>query len=255
MIDTHSHILAGIDDGAETMEETKQLLDKALEEGLTGIIATPHGHHPNFSTDVTKTKQQLAITKSYISEQSLPIEVYSGNECRLSDKLPERLAAGTALTLADSRYVLLELPSSGVPAYTIPIIQQLIADTYIPIIAHAERNQGIIEKPERLEGLLRHGALAQVTSGSVVGSFGKAIQRTAFTLIDANLIHVYGSDVHNMSKRPFAFKEGLAVLEKKKHVEMIDILLANNECIIQNRAMTILEPLKTQKGKWWNLFL
>ncbi|MCP2033612.1 protein-tyrosine phosphatase [Planomicrobium sp. HSC-17F08] len=255
MIDTHSHILAGIDDGADTMEETKQLLDKAMEEGLTGIIATPHAHHPNFHTNVEKTKEQLAITKKYINEQNLPIQIYSGNECRLSDKLPERLETRQALTLADSRYVLLELPSSGVPAYTVAIIQQLIAADYVPIIAHVERNQGIIEKPERLERLLRHGALAQVTSGSLVGSFGKAIQKTAFSLIEANLIHVYGSDVHNMSKRPFVFKEGLAVLEKKKHQEMIEILLFNNECIIQDKTMTILEPLKISKGKWWNLFL
>lgn len=255
MIDTHSHILAGIDDGAETMEETKRLLDKALEEGLNGIIATPHAHHPNFPTDVEKTKTQLALTKDYIKEQTLPIQIYSGNECRLSDKLPERLATGQALTLAESHYVLLELPSSGVPAYTISIIQQLIATDYVPIIAHAERNQGIIEKPERLERLLRHGAVAQVTSGSLVGSFGKAIQKTAFSLIDANLIHVYGSDVHNMSKRSFSFKEGLAVLEKKKYHEMIEVLLSNNECIIQDNKMTILEPLKINKGKWWNLFL
>ncbi|WKA57823.1 capsular biosynthesis protein [Planococcus shenhongbingii] len=255
MIDTHSHILAGIDDGAETMEETKQLLDKALEEGLTGIIATPHAHHPSYPTDINEIKKQLAITKDYITEQNLPIEIYSGNECRLSDKLPERLAQGKALTLADSRYVLLELPSSGVPAYTVQIIQQLIADNYVPIIAHVERNQGIIEKPERLEQLLVHGALAQVTAGSLVGGFGKAIQRTAFSLIEANLIHVYGSDVHNMSKRPFLFKEGLATLEKKKHHELIEILLANNECIIHDKPMTILEPLKIQKGKWWNLFL
>ncbi|MDN7244691.1 tyrosine-protein phosphatase [Planococcus shenhongbingii] len=255
MIDTHSHILAGIDDGAETMEETKQLLDKALEEGLTGIIATPHAYHPNYSTNVTILRHQLAVTKDYITEQNLPIEVYSGNECRLSDKLPEQLKAGQALPLADSRYVLLELPSSGVPAYTVPIIQQLIADNWVPIIAHAERNQGIIEKPERLEKLLLHGALAQVTSGSIVGSFGKAIQKSAFTLLDANLIHVYGSDVHNMSKRPFLFKEGLAVLEKKKHHELIEILLSNNECIIHDKPMTILEPLKSQKGKWWNIFL
>lgn len=254
MIDTHSHILAGIDDGADTMEETKQLLDKALEEGLTGIIATPHAHHPNFPTDVQKTKQQLAITNAYIAEQNLPIQVYSGNECRLSDKLPERLATGESLTLADSRYVLLELPSSGVPAYTVPIIQQLIAANYTPIIAHAERNQGVIEKPERLERLLLHGALAQVTSGSLVGSFGKAIQRTAFSLLDANLIHCYGSDVHNMSKRPYAFKEGLAVLEKKKQHEMIKILMRNNEAILKDTHMVILEPQKVSKAKWWKLF-
>ena len=254
MIDTHSHILAGLDDGAETMEHTKRLLEKAVTEQITGIIATPHGHHPNFKTDIQAIHTQLAAASSYIEQEGLPIKIYSGQECRLSEKLPQRLKDGEALPLADSQYVLLELPSSGVPAYTVPIIQQLIMANYVPIIAHAERNQGIIEKPERLRKLLLHGALAQVTAGSVAGSFGKAIQKTAMSLIEANLIHVYGSDVHSLDKRPFLFNEGLDYLEKKNQHEMVDILLENNERILLNRNLLVLEPRDIPKPKWWNVF-
>lgn len=252
MIDTHSHILAGIDDGAATMEETLGLLEQAVEEGITGIIATPHGHHPNFPTDVPKMKLQLETTKQLVLKKNLPLEIYSGQECRLSDKLLERLENGDALPLAESRYVLLELPSNGVPAYTVQIIQELIARNYIPIIAHAERNQGIIEKPERLSKLLLHGAVAQVTAGSVAGSFGKAIQKTAMSLINANLIHVYGSDVHHLERRPFHFSEGLDYLEKKKLGDVAEILLENNERIINNEQLIILEPQAIKMTKWWD---
>lgn len=254
MIDTHAHILAGLDDGAQTFDDTKRLLEKAAEEQISNIIATPHAFHPNFPTNLAALKNQLAITRQYIEHQQIPIKLYSGQECRLTEKLPELLAAGEALTLANSRYVLLELPSSGVPNYTVPLIQQIITGGHVPIIAHAERNQGIIEKPERLRRLLLHGALAQVTAGSVSGSFGKAIQKTALDLIDANLIHVYGSDVHNMDKRPFHFNAGLDYLEKKKRHEMVDVFLENNERIILDGHLIVLEPQDIPKPKWWNVF-
>lgn len=254
MIDMHSHILPDLDDGAQTMEQTRKLLEKAVEEQISGIIATPHAYHPNFKTDLEKLHRQFEATEKYIAQVNLPIKLYKGQECRLSEKLPERLDAGEAYTLAGSQYVLLELPSSGIPGYTVPIIQQLITRGYVPIIAHAERNQGIIEKPERLRKLLLHGAVAQVTAGSIAGSFGKAIQKTALTLIDANMIHVYGSDVHSLNKRPFHYNAGLDYLEKKKRHEMVDILLENNERILLNESLYVLEPQDTTSSKWWKIF-
>lgn len=254
MVDTHAHILPGLDDGAETMQQTIKLLERAVSEGITDIIATPHGFHPNFITDIGQIETQLKIVKEYIVEHQMPIDVHAGMECRLSDKLPELLLTGDALTLAGSRYVLLELPSSGVPAYAVQIIQRLILSDYVPIIAHAERNQGIIQKPERLQQLLLHGALAQVTAGSVDGSFGKAIQKTAMTLIEANMVHVFGSDVHNLEARPFKFNEGLNYLEKKNRFEIVDLLLENNERIIKNSDLIVMEPRDLTKTKWWNFF-
>lgn len=254
MIDTHAHILPGLDDGAQNMDETKALIEQAVKEQITGIIATPHAFHPNFRTDLPALKTGLQTVKDYIAGQGIPLALYSGQECRLTEKLPDLLERGEALTMAESRYVLLELPSSGVPAYTVPIIQQMITKGYVPVIAHVERNQGIIEKPERLNRLLLHGALAQVTAGSVSGHFGKAIQKTAFDLIEANLIHVYGSDVHSTDKRPFLYNAGLDLMEKKKLHEFVDIFLENNDRILLNENLHVLEPQTVDKGKWWKIF-
>ena len=93
MIDTHAHILPGLDDGAETMEQTKRMLEKAVDEQLTGIIATPHAFHPNFQTNLAALKKQLELVNGYIAQEQLPIKIYSGQECRLSEKLPEKLLA------------------------------------------------------------------------------------------------------------------------------------------------------------------
>lgn len=254
-MDTHTHILAVQDDGAQTMRETMRLIDKAVEEGLSDIIATPHGYHPAFKTDMCLLFKQLKAVNEYIKKENLPIEIHSGQECRLSEKLLERLKAGKAMTMAESRYVLLELPSTNIPAHTTHIIQQLIEGGYIPIIAHAERNQAIIENPARLRKLLLNGALAQVTAGAVAGSFGKSIQNSAMILIEANLIHIYGSDVHDLSKRPFLFNEGLEYLKKKNLHEIVEILLENNERILGNDDLIILEPQETLKRKWWNVFV
>lgn len=255
MIDIHSHILYGLDDGSETIDITKTMLETAVRDQITGIIATPHAYHPSFTTDLNALKEKIKVVNKWISDQGMPIKVYSGQECRFSEKLPERLAKGEVLTLAESKYILVELPSSGVPAYTVPIIQQLIINNFIPIIAHPERNLGIIENPERLRKLLLHGALAQITAGSIVGNFGKVIQRTAIDLIDSNFIHFYGSDIHNLSTRPFLYKEGLLYLEKKKRYEIINIMLNNNSKILSNEDFIPLEPQTITKSKWWGVLL
>ncbi|MER2091088.1 MAG: CpsB/CapC family capsule biosynthesis tyrosine phosphatase, partial [Sporosarcina sp.] len=174
-------------------------------------------------------------------------------EVRLRDDLLDKLAAKEALTLAKSRYLLLELPSQAVPAYTVNVIQALLGEGIIPIIAHPERNRAIAEKPERLERLVRHGALAQITAGSVAGHFGRNIQKLSLQLLEANLIHTYGSDVHNTKTRPLLFNKGLDTMEKKKLHDMADILLENNDRILKNAPLFLLEPTIPNEKKWWKL--
>ena len=118
------------------------------------------------------------------------------------------------MTLANSRYLLLELPTNRyLPIQC--IIHPVLIEGIIPIIAHPERNRAIAEKPDgSTPG--QDGALAQMTAGSLAGHFGKNVQKVAYQLIEANLIHTYGSDVHNLETRPLLFNKGLDYLEKKK---------------------------------------
>ncbi|WP_438312472.1 tyrosine-protein phosphatase [Sporosarcina sp. FA9] len=252
MVDIHSHLLFGIDDGAKSIEETLQILEQAEKQGIKDIIATPHAFGPHYHVTKEIVLKKIEDLTKILQNEGLKIAVHSGQEIRLHEQIIQNLKTGDAMTLANSRYVLLELPSYSVPAYTTKIIQLMIADGKIPIIAHPERNRGIAENPERLERLIRHGAVAQVTAGSLSGHFGKIIKKCALKLVEANLIHSYGSDVHNLRTRPFLYNEGLDYLEKKRLTNIIDILLENNKSIIKDEPLIILDPQTPFNKKWWS---
>ncbi|MHC8514323.1 tyrosine-protein phosphatase [Sporosarcina sp. ITBMC105] len=253
MIDMHSHILYNVDDGPVNLDGTLAIVEAAVKEGITEMIATPHASSPQYDVPMATVIEQVAALSTILYEQGIPLAIHAGQEVRLHENLVDNLKVRKLLTLANSRYVLLELPSQTVPIYTVKVIEQLVAEGYVPIIAHPERNRAIAEKPERLQRLIRHGAFAQVTAGSVSGHFGKGVQDLALRLIEANCIHTYGSDVHNTDTRPLAFAEGLTVLEKKRHSEIIEILLENNERILDDRQLIHLEMDEVRKKQWWKI--
>lgn len=253
MIDIHSHILFGVDDGPKNLYETLEMLQQAVDEGITEIISTSHSFHPQYNVLAKQVIEQIANIQEQLQLNEIPLKIHAGQEVRLVENIVQLLERGEILTLANSNYLLLELPSSTVPNYTRRIINLLQEQGITPIIAHPERNKAIAEKPSRLEILLREGAVAQITAGSLAGHFGSAIQKLSLDLVKANLVHTYGSDAHNVTTRPFLFDEGLNFLEKKKQLDAVDLLLENNMRIIENKKMILFEPEEIQK-KWWKLF-
>lgn len=253
MIDIHSHILFGVDDGPKNLYETLEMLQQAVDEGITEIISTSHSFHPQYNVPAKQVIEQIANIQEQLQLNEIPLKIHAGQEVRLVENIVQLLERGEILTLANSNYLLLELPSSTVPNYTRRIINLLQEQGITPIIAHPERNKAIAEKPSRLEILLREGAVAQITAGSLAGHFGSAIQKLSLDLVKANLVHTYGSDAHNVTTRPFLFDEGLNFLEKKKQLDAVDLLLENNMRIIENKKMILFEPEEIQK-KWWKLF-
>lgn len=253
MIDMHSHILWNVDDGPATIEESVQILQQAAKEGITDIISTSHFQHPQYSAPYEIVSERIGQLQQELNNHHIPLTIHAGHEVRLTEKLLPTIQEGGIHLLANSKYLLLELPSSHIPNYTKNIIHALLVEGITPIIAHPERNKGIAEKPERLERLIREGALAQITAGSLAGHFGKSIQKLSLDLVRANLVHTYGSDVHNQSTRPLLFEEGLRFLEKKKEHEAIDILLHNNKMILENKGFMLFEPEVIRKRKWWSV--
>ncbi|WP_192797461.1 tyrosine-protein phosphatase [Psychrobacillus glaciei] len=254
MIDIHSHILYGIDDGPSTREDTIKMLENAVKEGITEIISTSHAYHPQYHAEASAVKQQLITLQQEIDKQEIPLKLHIGHEVRLRDNIVDLLKEQKILTLAGSKYLLLELPSQGIPKYTTHVIHALLSENILPIIAHPERNRAIAENPARLTKLINNGAIAQVTAGSLAGHFGRGIQKLSLQLVDANLVHTYGSDVHNLKTRPYKFDAGLRYLEKHKRLDAVDIFLENNARIVENEEVIILEPEDLGKSKWWNIF-
>ncbi|MEK3765069.1 tyrosine-protein phosphatase [Solibacillus sp. FSL K6-4121] len=252
MIDMHSHILFGVDDGPKALQETLDMMQKAVDEGITEIVATSHSFHPQYNVSHEKVMEQITIIQQQVNKQNIPLKIHAGHEVRLVENIITLLENKEILTLANSKYMLLELPSSTVPVFTKRIIIALQEKGITPIIAHPERNKAIAERPSKLEELVREGAMAQITAGSLAGHFGKSIQKLSLDLVKANLVHTYGSDVHNLSTRPFLFEAGLDYLEKKKQLDAVDVLLENNARIIENRNFIVYEPQEMTSKKWWS---
>jgi protein-tyrosine phosphatase len=253
MIDIHCHILWGVDDGPSCMAETLKMMEQAVKEGITTIIATSHSHHPLYDVEYGVVTNQIDLLQNELINNNIPLTLYTGHEVRLSDSIISLYQTKQIHTLANSQYLLLELPANSIPNYTKHIIHELLLEGITPIIAHPERNKAIAEKPNRLLELIQLGAVSQITAGSLTGYFGRAIQKLSLDLVKANLVHVYGSDAHNLLTRPFLFEEGLIYLEKKRELEVVDILLENNMRILQNKPLRIKEPEEID-SKWWKIF-
>lgn len=254
LIDIHTHILFDVDDGPGTEEETLQMLKQAVKEGITEIISTSHALNPRFDVAYSTVETKLNHLRKLIEQNELPLTLHSGHEIRLNDQLVNLLDHKQVHVLANSNYVLIELPSSMVPVYTKDMIIALKSAGYTPIIAHPERNRAIAEQPRKLESLIREGAFAQITAGSLTGHFGKAVQKLSLEFVRANYVHTYGSDAHNLTTRSFLFQEGLFYLEKKKELDAVDIFLENNYRVISNQPIIMLEPANITSKKWWQIY-
>lgn len=126
MVDIHAHILPGVDDGPTSMVESLGLLHQAEKEGITDIVVTPHAYHPQYNVMKDLVVEKYNNVKEELAKLDLQINLHLGQEIRIGDSIVEQIKEGKALTLANSKYVLLELPSSNVPNYTIAIIQELL---------------------------------------------------------------------------------------------------------------------------------
>lgn len=241
MIDIHSHILPGIDDGAKSSSETLDLLKKAEKEGISTIIATPH-HNPEFKPSIETITNLVKKANTIAQNNKLNINVLIGQEIRLYADVVSDLENKKLLTLNQSKYILLEFPSNHVPAYAQEICYQLQLSEYQPIIVHPERNSDIINNPNILYELVQHGALAQITAGSIVGKFGSKIKKTSFKLLDHDLIHFIASDAHHLKSRDFHMKAATKKLSKTYGYEYTQYLINNSKKLINNENIQQGDP-------------
>ena len=145
MIDIHNHILYGIDDGPKSLEDAIELIKQAISEGVTGIVATPHHLHPNFSNDINSIQEKLIVLDTALKHQELNIDLYYGQEIRITDQILTDIEAGKITGINGSNYLLIEFPSNEVPVYTNKLFYEIQTMGYIPIIAHPERNKAIVQ--------------------------------------------------------------------------------------------------------------
>ncbi len=242
MIDIHNHILFNIDDGPKNLENMLMMLKQAKEQGVSGIVATPHHLHRKFNNNYHEIQILVDKIKENKEYKEIGIDLYIGQEIRVSDLIFKDIETKNILGINNSRYLLIELPTNEVPHYTRDLIYQLQIKGYIPIIAHPERNIIISKNIFALYELIEAGALSQVTSSSLNGDNGKKIQNRTIDLIERNLVHFIASDAHDTHKRPFLMKDLLNNKKLKKYKSKINELIANGNKVINDENILKKKP-------------
>lgn len=216
LVDIHCHILPGIDDGAQTIDDSLDMARVAVSEGISHILCTPHYNNGEYMNKKDNIIISVVDLQKELDNEGIPLTLFEGQEIRISGDLISRLALDELL-FADmsNRYLLIEFPFSTIPLYSKQVLFDLVSRGYTPVIVHPERNAKFMEDPNRLLPFLEMGCLTQVTCGSYLGKFGKHVKKAAEIMISHNMAHCLASDAHNTEQRGFYVKEAYALLEKQ----------------------------------------
>jgi protein-tyrosine phosphatase len=200
MIDLHSHILPGLDDGARTLADSVDIARAALEDGITVIAGTPHVRD-DWPTDAETMEQRVADLRAELEAARVPLDVRPGGEIALDWTVKLSPGELRRFGLGGSRYVLVEMPYYGWPPHLPDVLLSLRDQGVVPVLAHPERNVEVQTRPERLAPLAEAGILVQVTAASVDGRIGRRAADCGRRLVRDGVAHLLASDAHHASVR------------------------------------------------------
>ncbi|WP_025907118.1 tyrosine-protein phosphatase [Mammaliicoccus sciuri] len=234
MIDFHNHILWGIDDGPQSIEESLEMIYQAIDKGIDCIITTPHYYEGKFEVNREEIERKANILNQILIERNLNLRIIWGQEIHLNENLLEKIDHEIIGPLDGSQYILIELSFIDIPLYTYKFLIEIIKKGYNPIIAHPERYKSIQKDVDILEKLVDIGCILQLNAGSILGKHGKSAKKLAKYMIKYHKFHIIGSDAHDTKFRPFLIDKAY---KKVKSVEFKDYLIKNVESLISNRSI------------------
>jgi len=239
MIDLHCHILPGVDDGAQSLEEAAAMCRLAARDGCEAMVATPHQRRGEWWN---ADREGLAALADELQDAvGSGFRVYLGGEVHVDSEIlaeVEKLPGGGILPLAGSRYLLLELDSLGTPKGTIHLVHELVVAGWRPILAHPEFIPWLAPDPELVARLVALGATTQVTAMSVTGDFGRRPQSDCFALLDAGLVHFVASDSHGVRRRPPGLKRAYGLIAGRWGEDVARRLVADNpRAVVTDRPL------------------
>lgn len=241
MYDLHNHLLPGIDDGASDIQASIALAKIAVAEGITHMVCTPHIHMGRYENTFVSIQRALGLFKTALAEQKISLFVAAAAEVRLGSEIIHQVNHQQIPFLGvwqGKQVMLLEFPSNAIPLGSDKLVKWLIAQNIVPMIAHPERNQMLIESPDKLKLFLNLGCLIQVTAGSITGGFGQRAQKLAVQLLKEQKITILATDAHNERYRPPKFQASLKVAAQIVDEAYIQSLVLKNPAEISKSLFT-----------------
>jgi protein-tyrosine phosphatase len=201
VIDLHTHVLPGIDDGPETIEGSLALVRAAVADGTRVMVATPHvnWHHPNDAATIARLTAEL---NERLRLEGIAMEIRTGGEIAMTRAEDIESDELERLRLGGGPWVLLEPPFTPIVTGLDGVVAALQNAGHHVLLAHPERCPALHREPQLVESLVRNGVLTSVTAGSLVGRFGGEVRRFARRLVEQGLVHNVASDAHDAIKRP-----------------------------------------------------
>lgn len=241
MIDLHCHILPGIDDGSRNMEETIAILKEAEKAGFHTICFTPHYAEPEYLNTKNQNEQILEKVKEIVNLENIKIELLLGNEIFINSNIENLLKNEKLASLADSQYVLIEVPMyQELPQ---EIVQEMLDRVkqkgYQIVIAHPERYTYIQRNPNKLLEYFGNDVIFQGNYASIIGAYGKDAQKTIKKLLKNRNIHYFSTDVHRLHRCFYIdFDKIKNKLLKLIDNEYFEILTEKNpKLVIENKEL------------------
>lgn len=204
-VDMHSHVLPGIDDGAQNPQESIYLIRKMMDAGISKIIATPHIMADYYKNTAETINGALAVLKEELVKENINIEVQAAAEHYFDETFETRIDENKLMIIGNN-YVLFEFSFIGQPPNVFPAVQKMIERGYRPILAHPERYSYM--DINQIKGFRDWGCNLQMNTISLTGYYGKTAMKMAESMVDNHLVDFISSDMHH-PKHAEAFKRAL----------------------------------------------
>jgi protein-tyrosine phosphatase len=253
LVDIHSHVLYGLDDGARTIEDSVAMVRMAAEHGTTDLVATPHAN-PNYRFDPQTIQERLAEVSASAGNV---LRLHSGCDFHLSyDNIQDAIANPRKYTINQHCYLMVEFSDLLIFNNTTEIFSRLQEAGMTPVITHPERNGLLRQRLDQMAAWVHEGACVQVTAQSVLGGFGRRAAEFSRTLLDRKLVHFLASDAHDCEHRLPRLDLAHAWVKEHYGPERAEAL-----CVTNPRATLTgesLEPVeaegKSESRKWYQIW-
>jgi protein-tyrosine phosphatase len=252
VIDTHCHILPGLDDGPVSMEDARAMAQVAVADGIRRMAATPHRR----GWDVAATQDlaaRLQQCQRELTAAGIHLTLAGGVEMMMSHDLLDRAGDERTHTLSGSRYLVVELPHGGYPLCTEDVMFDLELRGLVPILAHPERNAAIQDDLNLMAKLVNQGVLGQMTARSLLPDADRATHSTAQRLLKMGLVHLLATDGHDAERRPPRLAAGVQAAARVVGDRQAQAMVtAIPEAVLADREVAADMIRTPERVRWWS---